>query len=210
MNPVPVNLVVEDELSAAVLRKLLDESEREYVVGATYGQAGIGYVKARLKAFNQAAKGMTYLVLVDLDRAECAPALVGHWLGEIPRHPNLLFRVAVREVEAWLLAHASAFARFAGIRESLIPRDVEAILNPKQCLIELVSRSRSRELRRDIVPVPGSTSRQGPNYNAALVRFVLQDWDPRAAMHRSNSLTGLLRVLDGFAPVLDGHASSDS
>lgn len=83
MNPIPVNFVVEDELGAAVLQKLLDQSERQYVVGATYGESGIGYVKTRLKAFNQAARSMTYLVLVDLDRAECAPALIGQWFGKI-------------------------------------------------------------------------------------------------------------------------------
>lgn len=115
----------------------------------------------------------------------------------------------MREVEAWLLAHASAFARFAGIRESLIPRDVETILDPKQCLTDLASRSRSRGLRKDIVPVPGSTSRQGPNYNAALVKFVVKDWNPRQAMRRSDSLTRLLSVLDGFAPVFEQARSSD-
>jgi len=36
-------------------------------------------------------------------------------------HPNFLFRVAVREVEAWLLAHREGIARFLGISEHLVP-----------------------------------------------------------------------------------------
>jgi hypothetical protein len=202
MKPIPINLVVEDELSVVVLRKILDHSARPFVVGAVYGNEGFGYVKSRLRAFNQAAKGMAYLLLVDLDRAECAPVLIREWFGAVRRHPNLLFRVAAREVEAWLLAHRSAFARFARIRELLVPGDVEKIPDPKRCVIDLVSRSRSRGLRNDVVPRPGSTSRQGPNYNAALARFVLTDWDPGEAMQRADSLRRLVNVLNVFSPVV--------
>jgi len=44
------------------------------------------------------------------------------WLP-YPKHPNLLFRVAVKEVEAWLLAHRAAFATFLGISDKLIPQE---------------------------------------------------------------------------------------
>lgn len=202
MNPIPINLVVEDELSTAVLRRLLLCSPRQYVLGTVYGETGFGYIKSRLRAFNQAAKGMAYLLLVDLDRTECVPALIREWFGAAPQHPNLLFRVAVREVEAWLLAHRSAFARFARIRESLIPRDVEAIADPKRCLIDLVSRSRVRTLREDVVPARGSTSKQGPNYNSALARFVVSQWDPEQAMKESDSLARVLTTLNSFSPVM--------
>lgn len=200
MKPILINLVVEDELSAAVLRKVLDRSRKRYLVNGIYGRTGFGYIRSKLRAFNQAAKGGAWLVLTDLDQAECPPVLVRAWFGATPRHPNLLFMVAVREVEAWLLAHRSAFARFARIQESRIPADVESISDPKRFLIQLVSQSPTRTLREDVVPAHGSTSRQGPNYNAALAGFVANHWDPLEARRHSDSLTRLLKRLDGFAP----------
>ncbi|MDF2210039.1 hypothetical protein L1F28_15070 [Arthrospira platensis NCB002] len=44
---------------------------------------------------------MAYLVLTDLDKSECPLAIINEWLKSQPKHPNLLFRVAVKEVESW-------------------------------------------------------------------------------------------------------------
>lgn len=209
MTPIPINLVVEDELSRVVLQKLLGSSPREYVQGAVYGESGVGYIKARLRAFNQAAKGMPYLVLVDLDQTECAPVLIREWLGVTKLHHNLLFRVAVRSVEAWLLAHREAFARFAQIPVGDVPYHVETVPDPKKCLIGLVSRSRSRKLREDIVPPPNSLRKQGPNYNAALARYIKEYWEPDKAMGQSDSLRRLIDALAVFCPRLTRGATED-
>jgi hypothetical protein len=102
---IPINLAVEDELSEVVSRKLLKVTRRSYVVGACYSQGGFGYLRKKISGFNNAAKGTPFFVLTDLDRGPCASALIGEWLpSPIPKHPNLILRVAVQEVEAWLLA----------------------------------------------------------------------------------------------------------
>jgi len=62
--------------------------------------------------------------------------------------------VAVREVEAWLLADGTNFSRFLRVQEGALPKDVEAIKDPKACLIGLARKSRSREI--------ASVSRHGP------------------------------------------------
>jgi hypothetical protein len=57
----------------------------------------------------------------------------------MPQHPNLLLRVAVREVEAWLFAHKTAFAEFLGVSRDLIPDNVEQVENPKEFVVTLAS-----------------------------------------------------------------------
>ncbi len=200
MTPIPINLVVEDELSEAVARKMLGAAVQSYAVRVVYSRGGYGYIKRNIRGFNSAAKGMPWLVLTDLDVRECPPSMIDRWFGSAFREPNLLFRVAVREVEAWLLAHRSAFADFVGVREALVPQDVEQINDPKKKLIDIVRASRRKRIREDIVPPPRSTRKQGPAYNGRLVGFVERHWDPRHCAHVSRSLDKAVRCIDSFVP----------
>ena len=116
----PVNLAVEDDLSEVVLRTMLHKSGRQYAVCFCYGRSGFGYLKRKIVGFNNAAKGTPFLVLTDLDKKECAPLLIQEWL-QVPKHPNLLFRIAVRSVESWLLADRTSFASYLGVQRNSIP-----------------------------------------------------------------------------------------
>jgi hypothetical protein len=120
-NIIPVNLAVEDLLSEAVLRGMLKQSGRPYAVGACFSSRGFGYLKKKLEGFNQASKGTPFLVLTDLDQSECAPILIKGWLP-YPQEKNLLFRVAVKAVGAWVLAdRQAAKSRKKEVRESIVP-----------------------------------------------------------------------------------------
>jgi hypothetical protein len=110
---IPVNLATEDELSESVLRRLLAHADKGYSVGAAYGRRGFGYLRRTITGWNRAARFVPWVVLTDLDRGTCPAALIDEWLTE-PKHPNLLLRVAVREVEAWLLADRSTFSGRSG------------------------------------------------------------------------------------------------
>jgi hypothetical protein len=197
--PIPIELAVEDDLSAAVLQKILVKSGRPYAVGTAYIGHGFGYLRRNIRGFNHAAKGTPWLVLTDLDTIQCPPELIGAWLPE-PPHPNLLFRVAVREVEAWLLADRVGFARFLGARRELVPPNADAIGDPKACLIDLARRSPRRDLRADIVPPPGSTRKIGPNYNGRLISFVRDRWDIYVAKQSSPSLLRTVNAIGRFIP----------
>ncbi len=190
---IPINLAVEDDLSEAVLRRIL---QTRYDVGVCYKRGGFGYLKKTIHGFNNASKGMPHIVLTDLDRRECAPTLIEDWLP-VPTHHNLLFRVAVREVESWVLADRDRFAKFLGIRKTLVPVNVDAIDDPKKCLINLARKSK-RNLREDIVPTEGSTAKQGPDYNGRLISFVKEFWDPCEAMRNSPSLARTIRAVENF------------
>lgn len=133
MNPIPVNLATEDELSEAVLIRLLTFVGR-YAIGTPYRRGGYGYLRRTIHGWNQAAGGVPFIVLTDLDRCECPAALKGDWLKK-PLHPNLLFRVAVREVEAWLLADAANLAAFLGISGKFVPAGPDDLTDPKAVLV---------------------------------------------------------------------------
>lgn len=200
MEQIAISLAAEDQLSEVVLKKILSIAENRYVVATCYSREGFGYLKKNIAGFNNAAKSIPFVVLTDLDTSKCPPALIREWLP-YTKHPNMLFRIAVREVEAWLLADRKGFARYLGIAIESISLDVESIKDPKQTLIELTKKSRNRRIREAIVPGSKSDARQGPDYNGALITFVNEFWDIKAAMKNSVSLKKTVKAVIDFKPV---------
>lgn len=196
---IPINLSVEDALSEAILKKLLTVSGQQYFIGHCYSRSGYGYLRRNISGFNNAAKGVPFLILTDLNHYQCAPDLINEWL-KVPKHVNLIFRVAVKEVETWLLADRIGFATFLGVSRSLIPLDVEEIERPKEFLISLAKRSRKRTIREDIVPFPKSTAKLGRNYNGRLITFVYEKWDVKNARENSSSLQRAFKQIQDFKP----------
>ncbi len=164
---------------------------------------GLG-LRRRMRDFNQIALYQNpVLVLADLDSLEdCAVNRVTALTGRISLSPNLLVRIAVLEVEAWILADRSSIANWLGIATTKVPQSVETLIDPKRALVELAGRSRSRGLRESIAPqsVRGS-SRTGPRYNGALGEFVIQHWNPEVARRNSPSLDrAIMRIAELAAP----------
>lgn len=190
---IPANAVVEDLLSEIVLRRL---AEHRFAIGAVYGHEGVGYIAKRIGAFNHAARGGPWIVLADLDSNPCAPGLIGRWLPNGP-HPNLILRIAVREVEAWLLADAAAFAQTLGIPAHLVPLQPENLPDPKRTLVDTCRRSRRSELKRDVLPRHPSDA-QGPGYNSRIGQFVQSAWRPEAARAAAPSLDRAMRAIESF------------
>jgi len=200
MSPIPIHVAIEDELSEVVLRKLLDDTERDYRVGSAFGREGFGYLQTNARKFNSAAAaGTPVILLTDLDRHPCPVGLIQEWLGA-PIHPNLIFRVAVREVEAWVLADTQGLSTFLSISASLLPQQPDQLADPKQALINLAKRSRRKEIRQSIVPREGTTATQGPDYNGCLGDFVRNHWDSTAAVGHSPSLSRAWSELMTYAP----------
>lgn len=164
-----------------------------------FNTAGKSRLDKKIRGFNQAARGWYWLVLRDLDSdAACAPELMRRLLPDPA--PHMALRIAVRSVEAWLMADAEALAAFLRISRSRIPADPESVLDPKAEMVRLASNSRSRILRQDMVPRPGSGARQGPGYAAQLAEFAQQHWRPRVAANISDSLHRCLRCLSAWVP----------
>lgn len=200
-----INLVTEDELSETLLKILINNLNRKFQVGHCFpdlkrvrAAGGASYIRKRISSFNMASKGTPFLVLTDLDSGECAPSLIKEWLPQ-PKHPNLLFRVAVREIEAWIMASRQSLARFLGIRETRIPLDIDnSIENPKEFLISLASQSRKKSIKVSLLPKPGSTAKVGRDYNGTLSDFLQRHWDLEEAMKHSDSLKRTFAALKQF------------
>lgn len=199
MTVIPICLAVEDVLSEGVLRKLLSQSRNQFAVGQVFSRGGNGYLRSKVLAWNQAAAHLPILLLTDLDNVNCPSQLKSQWLPN-SCHSNLLFRVAVREVESWLLADASNMAQFLGCLERVIPQAPESIENPKQHLIDLARSAKSKATKERLVPRPHSTATQGPDYNSCLLEFVQNKWDPIKAAKRAQSLAKTMERIDAFSP----------
>jgi hypothetical protein len=169
-----------------------------YCIGACYRKGGYGYLKKTVNGFNNAAKGTPFIVLCDLED-KCAPSLITNWLTN-PKHPNLIFRVAVREVEAWLLADADGISSYLGVSRSMVPGNVDNIEDPKGSIIQLAKRSTKRQLRLGMVPSTGSSARVGPDYNGLLSAFVKTTWNIDRACSNSNSLRRAVKAITSFVP----------
>lgn len=80
-----------------------------FAVGRVYRRGGAGFLKRSVDGFNNAAAERPFFLLTDLDRAEYPASLRSAWLSK-PQRPNMLYGVAVVEVESWLLADRDALA----------------------------------------------------------------------------------------------------
>jgi len=85
----------------------------------------------------------------------------------------MYFRVVVRAVEAWLLADRERLSALLSIPSTRIPREPEAVVDPKRIIVELAMHSRQWAVREDMVPRPGSGRAVGPAYTSRLIEFVM-------------------------------------
>ena len=108
------------------------------------------------------------------------------------------FRVAVRSVEAWLLADSKRFSEFLRVPEKAVPSAPDTLPDAKQTVVELARQSQSREIRKDLVPERGTSGKVGPAYTARLIEFSLRKWRPRIAARNSDSLSRCLASLGGL------------
>ena len=105
------------------------------------------------------------------------------------------------EIESWILADRPGAADFLRVPRHRIPEDTDAIAQPKEFLLRLARKSRSRAIREDLTPRPGSTSRIGPGYNGRISEFAGDAWDVRTACNHSPSLKRSFDRIASFAPI---------
>ncbi len=179
-------LATEDELSEQIGIRLATNAGLN--VELCLRKQGYGYLRSRIPQFCQMANRQPVLLLTDLDNAPCASALIAKWLGRRSRPDNLVLRVAVREVESWLLADHDGMKSLLGSRVKGLPAAPDELGDPKRKLLELAEQA-PRSVREDLVAKTGAIARQGLAYNARLCRWVREVWNLERAAERSSSLS---------------------
>ncbi len=198
MTAVQASVVVEGLLDEEVLRRILAEIRRDIEIQTVYGRAGRDHIRLNIRRYFDASRySVPCIVVVDLDKDECAAALIESWLGG-NHHDQFALRIAVHEVESWIMASRERFSSFARVSAARVPDDPDLIPDAKRTLINIVSRSRSRNLREDICPRQGSTAQVGPDYNGRLAEFVRGNWDLEEACSHSDSLRRAVAALRRF------------
>ncbi len=183
--PVVVSAAVEGIVDEAVVRKLILSAGGH--PGTVYGKNGKASLRRQIGGYNCAAQHSPWIVLVDLDHdADCAPPFCREWISN--RAPSLCFRVAVREVEAWLMADTDSLAAFLGVARSRVPLNPEQLQEPKIEMVNLARQSRRRAIREEMVPRQGSHRAEGPAYASRLIDYVQNSWRPDVAIERAESL----------------------
>ena len=128
---IPIALASEDALSETVGQCLLAELGADMEAQVLLRRDGFGYLRSRMTPWCQMAQHHAVVILTDLDRAACPSTLLDEWFGVLVRPPNLLLRVAVRELESWLLADHQAMRALIG-KGGVLPVQPDLLVDSKQ------------------------------------------------------------------------------
>lgn len=191
---IPITGAVEGATDEVALRALCEVVGLD--IATVYVTNGKPNLLKRIGGFNAAAQHAPWVVLIDLNGETCAPCLIDAAVGAPAA--QMKFRVAVRALEAWLLADAEHVAAFLGVRASAVPAEPDDLPNPKLSLVNLAATSRKRAIREDMAPRAGSGRSVGPNYEGRLIEFMTASatpWRPAVAAARSDSLDRCIRAL---------------
>jgi hypothetical protein len=184
---------VEGPSDEAVLRKIVAFAGAE--LGLVHGRNGKNQLLRNLTGYNYAARFDPWIVLIDLDREPCPVIARQTWL---PNASDLMcLRIAVREMEAWLLADRERFASYFAVSPDLVLLDPDSSADPKLELINIVRRSRRSAIRADVIPDHQLGQSIGPAYTARILDFVEDPlgWRVDVAADRSNSLQRAINAI---------------
>jgi hypothetical protein len=207
MPDIPCYAFAEDDLSCAVLRSLVKYQNQHNTSGNLLrlndgfpeNKRGCGNLKKLIPAVTNMAKaGICTIILTDLDDASCTPQLIREWFRVTDRNPQIpsgiIFRVAEREIESWLVADRGQLASFLGIASANFASNPDSLPDPKQHLLSILRSKGRRRIHKDMLP--GKNAHIGPMYNPKLSEFVTSHWDPERASKHSQSLSRSLTALE--------------
>ena len=128
---------------------------------------------------------------------DCAPTYARNVLPTPA--PGMTFRIAVRSVEAWLMADREGIATFLGIPKENFPVNPDLETNPKLFLVDLVRRKcRKKRMREDMIPTQTGKLKVGPLYATRIPEYAQFHWRPEIAAQHSDSLARCIRALESL------------
>lgn len=190
----PVAMVWAEGFLDRVAAEVIVASLGMRVEGAINDAGGVNRFWASVGKYNEAAKqcGIVF-ALADHDSTRCVGPTLRKKLPK--RHANLVLRLSVAELEAWLLADAQQLGAYLSVSPQVIPEKPDKLPNPKQTLVNLARRSSKSAICAGMVPSHGHTGDRGAEYNLIMEEFIRTRWRPVIAARRSPSLARALKAL---------------
>lgn len=180
-----INIATEGEVDAAFCSAICIHCGFERTI--TFPAGGKTKLDPKIPSYFRASKFMKWLIVRDLDREyECEP-LLKRALGNFSSSRDFSLRIAKQSLESWILADVDGISAWLRVSKALISRDPDSLRYPKQYLVNLAQRSRSRNLREGLTPTTSSGATVGPEYEVELLRFAKEGWSPKRAYESGNS-----------------------
>lgn len=202
---IDIIIVGEDAVTREIIKRLLRHSRDDFQITREEPIRG-GEIKNKILNYNRLNQPV--FVLTDLDEIDCPPSLIKNWFNQTPINPNLIFRVACDEAEAWLMADKIGFSRFLGIKESDLPglkkldrrnsENVELQFKYKPSLYLMRELINNKLLAEQLKPRLGA--KKGPEYNTAIIPFIQKTWNIDSAAKNSYSLRKAIKRVNEFSP----------
>ena len=196
-SPVYINIAFEDVLCEAVINRLLSQVWPEAIIYKKFHGRGSGYLKTHLQAFIHSSRSTPFFVLLDSDNEGCAKKMLDSLSLKAPPY-NFILRIAVHEVESWILADYDNFLKVINVKSGHCPVNTDTIKQPKEYILNLARKSASSMIKKSLLPTKDGGALQGPGYNSVMVRFALEKWDIFNASLRSESLKRAVLHLKSF------------
>lgn len=164
----------------------------------TYRTGGKANLDKRIRNYNRAALQTPWFALRDADHdaTDCPKALRELLVPPASQSDGMCFRLAVRSLEAWLLADAEAFAETFSVAVSAVPGTPEQLSDPKGTVVNLCRRSRKSVIKKAVAPPVGSAGRVGPEYVTYISEYARGAWRPDVAAANAPSLARALREIE--------------
>lgn len=192
-----IAVVAEDRLTEAVLHKCISEFLPKFTILRSEVKNGRGNIQRNISAYANLSRVIPVLIGVDLDDNTCAPQLLDSWNVSQSQQKNLLLRVAIREIEAWVLGDKKQYARFIKGQSDDITSSPDDLNDPKLFLLELARKTAPDELKADLLPVNfNKKPRIGKAYNLRMCEFVTNKWRPHVARENSPSLNRAIIAIE--------------
>lgn len=191
-----VTIATEDQLSEALLRRVILEFSPRLKISNSVGRRGNGHLRSKLANLVAASQaGMPVVMLTDSDGPRSLETVRSDWMGSLSFDSDRFYlAVAVQEAESWFLADEAAVEAVLGRRPRSIPVPTDDIMDPKEWLLNEARRS-ARRVREQMVREEQGRVRIGVGYNTMAARAVAEIWCPRRARANSPSLDRLMSDL---------------
>ncbi|EMU6899336.1 DUF4276 family protein [Serratia bockelmannii] len=191
-----ISIATEDVLTEEIITKIILSNGRFEIIHKL-GKRGNGYLISKLNNFNELSRGLIVVVVFDLDLKPCPVRFKEELERTVAnKSDNLKLVISVREVESWILADREGFGSYFKISKDKIDRTPDALLDPKDKIINLARYSKDSAVKRGIPPVAGAASKVGLSYNRLLTDFIQQEWDINRAIQISPSLATAMATIN--------------